>query len=90
MPCLADTGYIGAGHGVMTPVRKPAGMTELDINTRTRNMLLCSLRCKGERGFALLSQRWKALQSVTASPSQIGVIARGALVLTLFEHKRLA
>jgi len=90
MPCLADAGYIGAGHGVMTPVRKPAGMTELDINTRTRNMLLCSLRCKGERGFALLSQRWKILQNVTASPSKIGTIARGALVLTLFEHKRLA
>lgn len=90
MPCLADTGYIGAGHGVLTPQRKPTGMTELDINTRTRNMLLCSLRCKGERGFALLSQRWKILQSVTASPSRIGAIARGALVLTLFEHKRLA
>jgi hypothetical protein len=25
MPCLADTGYIGAGHGVLTPVRRPAG-----------------------------------------------------------------
>ena len=90
MPCLADTAYIGAGHGVLTPVKKPTGMAELDINVRTRNMLLCSLRCKGERGFALLSQRWKILQSVTASPGKIGTIARGALVLTLFEHKRLA
>jgi hypothetical protein len=89
MPCLADTGYIGAGQGVLTPARKPAGSKELDINARTRNMLLSSLRCRGERGFALLSQRWKVLQSVTASPCEIGTIARAALVLTLFEHKRL-
>lgn len=89
MPCLADTGYIGAGHGVVTPVKRPSGVKELDINSRTRNMLHSSVRSRGERGFALLSQRWKVLQNVTASPSAIGTIARGALVLTLFEHKRL-
>jgi hypothetical protein len=43
----------------------------------------------GERGFALLSERWKMLQYVTASPSEIGLITRAALVLTLFEHKQL-
>ena len=90
MPALADCGYEGAGHGILTPVKKPKGVTELDINARTRNMLLSSARCLGERGFALLSQRWKTLQNVTASPSEIGPIARAALVLTLFEHKRLA
>jgi len=90
MPGLADCGYEGAGHGILTPVKKPKGAKELDINARTRNMLLSSARCLGERGFALLSQRWKALQNVTASPSEIGPIARAALVLTLFEHKRLA
>ncbi len=90
MPGLADCGYEGAGHGVLTPVKKPKGVKELDINARTRNMLLSSARCLGERGFALLSQRWKTLQNVTASPSEIGSIARAALVLTLFEHKRLA
>jgi DDE superfamily endonuclease len=90
MPGLADCGYEGAGHGVLTPVKKPKGVKELDINARTRNMLLSSARCLGERGFALLSQRWKTLQHVTASPSEIGPIARAALVLTLFEHKRLA
>ena len=89
MPGLADRGYEGAGHGILTPVKKPKGVKELDINTRTRNMLLSSVRCLGERGFALLSQRWKTLQNVTASPSEIGPIARAALVLTLFEHKRL-
>ena len=89
MPALADCGYEGAGHGVLTPVKRPKGVKELDINARTRNMLLSSARCLGERGFALLSQRWKTLQHVTASPSEIGPIARTALVLTLFEHKRL-
>jgi DDE superfamily endonuclease len=72
MPALADCGYEGAGHGVLTPVRTPWGVKELDIGTRTRNMLLSSARCLGERGFALLSQRWKTLQNVTASPSEIG------------------
>ena len=89
MPCLADSGYGGAGHGILTPVKKPQGVRELDINARTRNMLLSSMRCLGERGFALLSQRWATLQNVTASPSAIGSIARAALVLTLFEHKRI-
>ena len=88
--CLADCGYEGAGQGILTPVKKPKGVKELDINARTRNMLLSSSRCLGERGFALLSQRWKALQNVTSSPSEIGSIARAALVLTLFEHKRIA
>ena len=90
MPALADCGYEGAGQGVHTPVKKPKGVKELDINARTRNTLLRSTRCLGERGFALLSQRWKTLQNVTASPSEIGPIARAALVLTLFEHKRIA
>jgi hypothetical protein len=89
MPVLADCDYEGAGHGVLTPVKKPKGVKELDVNTRTRNMLLSSMRCRGERGFALLSQRWKVLQNVSASPSEIGPLARASLVLTLFEHKRL-
>ena len=55
---------------------------ELDINTHTRNMLLSPARCLGERGFALLSQRWKTIQNITASRSEIGPIARAVLVLT--------
>jgi hypothetical protein len=89
MPALADGGYDGAGHGVLTPVKKPAGVKELDIDNRTRNALLRSVRCLGERGFALLTQRWKTLQHVTASPGKIGLIARAALVLLLFEHKMI-
>jgi hypothetical protein len=89
MPVLADGGYEPAGHGIHTPLKKPAGMKELDINTRTRNALIRSVRCLGERGFALLTQRWQTLQHITASPGKIGQIARAALVLVLFEHKML-
>ncbi len=57
MPVLADPGYEGAGHGVHVPVKKPAGVNELDINTRARNALLRSVRCLGERGFAVAIQQ---------------------------------
>jgi hypothetical protein len=90
MPALADSGYEGAGTGILTPVKKPAGNQELDIDTRTRNALLRDLRCRGERGFALLTQRWAALQHVTADPDRITEITRAALVLTQFEHKYIS
>jgi hypothetical protein len=43
LPILADSGYEGAGAGVHVLVKKPA-RSELDIDTRTRNALLRSLR----------------------------------------------
>ena len=86
LPTLADPGYDGAGIGIHIPVKQPPGGRELDIGTRTRNAVLRSLRCLGERGFALLTQRWRTLQHITASPSKIGDIARAALVLTHFEY----
>jgi DDE superfamily endonuclease len=86
LPTLADLGYDGAGIAIHIPVRQPPGGQDLDINTRTRNAIQRSLRCLGERGFALLNQRWRTLQHITASPSKIGDIARAALVLTHFEH----
>ncbi len=89
LPTLADPGSEGAGHGVHTPVKQPADGTELDINTRTRNGLLRAVRCLGERGFALLTGRWRTFQHVTLSPSKITKIAQAALVLTHFEHSYL-
>jgi hypothetical protein len=86
LPTLADPGYDGAGIGVHIPIRQPADGRDLDINTRTRNALLRSLRCLGERGFALLTGRWRTLQHITASPSKIRDIARAALALTHFEY----
>jgi DDE superfamily endonuclease len=86
LPTLADPGYDGAGIGIHIPVRQPPDGRDLDISTRTRNALQRSLRCLGERGFALLTGRWRTLRHITASPSKIGDIARAALVLTHFEH----
>ena len=90
MPTLADLGYDGAGIGILTPVKRPAGKQELNIGTRTRNALLRDLRCRGERGFALLTQRWAALQHITADPDRTTEITRAALVLTQFEHKYIS
>jgi hypothetical protein len=90
MTCLADSGYKGAGIGILTPVKKPAGSQEPDIDTRTRNALLRDLRCRGERGFALLTQRWAALQHITADPDRATEITRAALVLTQYEHKYIS
>jgi hypothetical protein len=87
LPVLADGGYDGAGHGVHTPAKKAKDGYELDPDTRTYNRLLRGLRCLGERGFALLTQRWTTLQHVMLSPRRIGHIARAALVLTHFEHR---
>jgi hypothetical protein len=86
---LADNGYDGAGIGVHTPIKQPAGNQVLDIDTRTRNASLRGLRCLVERGFAVLTGRWRALQYFTTSPSKIGDIVKAALVLTHFEHGRI-
>ena len=69
LPTLADAGYDGAGSGVHTPTKNPAG-GELDPDTVTRNLLLRSLRCRGERGLALLTGRWRTRQHVTVSPAR--------------------
>jgi hypothetical protein len=87
MPVLVDPGYEGAGHGVHVPVKKPTGVEELDSDTWARNVLPRSVRCLGERGFALLAQRWRTLQHVTASPGRIGLIARAAVVLVACSHQ---
>jgi hypothetical protein len=67
-------------------LKQPADGRELDIHVRARNAIQRPMRFLGERGFALLTSRWRMLQHFTASPSKIGGIARAALVLTHFEH----
>lgn len=90
LPILADLGYDGAGHGVYVPFTQPADGRALGVDNRTYNTLLRRLRCLGERGFALLTCRWKTLQHITASPSRIGHIVKAALVLTHYEHKLIS
>jgi hypothetical protein len=83
LPTLADSGYEGAGAGIHTPVKRPAGKSadHLRPGTRTRNALLRGLRALGERAAAELKERWRALKHITLSPNRIGDIARAALVL---------
>ena len=88
LPFLADSGFEGAGAGVLVPVRNPA-RGDPGIDTKTRNALLRSLRYQGERGFALMKQRWRAIQYVSVSPTTIGDIAKAVLVLVQFEHKMI-
>lgn len=89
LPTLADPAYQGAGIGVHTPIKQPAGGARLAVDNRASNALLRALRALGERGFALLTGRWRCLQHITASPSKIGHITQAALVLTHFEHNYL-
>lgn len=89
LPTLADPGYEGTGIGVHTPVKQPAHGRPIDVDTQTSNALLRSLRCLGERGFALLTGRWRSLRHLTSSPRRIGDIVKAALVLTHAEHDRL-
>jgi hypothetical protein len=89
LPTLADGGYEGTGAGIHTPVKQPADGNRLAPDNRAYNMLLRSLRCQGERGFALLTGRWRSTRHTTASPTTAGDIVRAALVLTQFEYRYL-
>ncbi|MGI5491189.1 transposase family protein [Microtetraspora malaysiensis] len=90
MPVLADPGYQGAGHGVHVPFKQPADGNVLSVGNRTHNALQRALRSLGERGFALLTERWTALQHTTLSPSRLGDLVRAALVLVHFEYRRIS
>jgi DDE superfamily endonuclease len=89
LPTLADSGYDGAGQGIKTPIKQPADGHNLAPDNQAYNTLLRSTRCLGERGFALLTGRWRALQRVTISPRRIGELAQAALVLTRIENVQL-
>lgn len=87
LPTLADSGYEGAGQGVHTPVKQPRDGGALAVDHLTYNALHRATRAIGERGFALLGTRWRALQRITASPSKIGTIVAAGLVLTQIEYR---
>ena len=89
LPTLPDSGYDGAGQGIKTPIKQPAGGQVLAADNQAYNVLHRATRCRGERGFALLTRRWRALQRITVSPSRIGELAQAALVLTRIENVQL-
>jgi len=80
LPTLADSGYDGAGQGIKTPIKQPTDGQSLAPDNQTYNTLLRSTRCLGERGFALLTCRWRALQRVTVSPRRIGELAQAVAI----------
>src|SRR3712207_5837509 len=82
LPTLADTGYDGAGAGVLTPTKGG----NLHPDNLTRNRLLDCLCAQGERGIALLKTRWRALNRIRLCPQRIGAITKAALVLTTAER----
>jgi hypothetical protein len=87
LPVLADKGYIGAGIGVHTPVRRPSGGAVLHRDTRCYNQLITGLRAPAERAHALLGY-WRALNRITVCPQRIGTIVAAALVLTSMQRGR--
>jgi hypothetical protein len=89
LPALADSGYEGAGQGIKVPVKHPADGQVLAADNLAYNTLHRATRCLGERGFALLTGRWRALQRITVNPSRIGELAQAALVLTRIENIQL-
>jgi hypothetical protein len=89
LPTLADAGYHGTGIGIHTPYKQPSNSQRLAIDNRAHNQLLRSMRCLGERGFAILTGRWRTLRHTTASPRTLGDIVRAALHLTHFEYRYL-
>lgn len=89
LPSLADGGYTGTGAGVHTPIPQPTGRQILAVDDQTYNTLHRATRCRGERGFALLTSRWRALRRITASPRRIGHYVKAALVLTHIEQTQL-
>jgi len=89
LPTLADSGYDGTGLGIHTPYKQPSDGRRLAVDNRARNLILRSMRCLGERGFAILTGRWRTLRHTTASPRTLGDIVRAALNLTHFEYRYL-
>lgn len=89
LPSLADGGYEGAGHGVHTPIKQPGNGQVLAPDNQAYNTLHRATRCRGERGFALLTGRWKVLRRITASPSRIGDYVKAGLVLLHIEQIQL-
>ena len=89
LPSLADGGYEGAGHGIHTPIKQPGGGQVLAPDNQAYNTLHRATRCRGERGFALLTGRWRALCRITASPRRIGDYVKAGLVLLHIEQIQL-
>jgi hypothetical protein len=84
LPTLTDKGYAGAGIGI----RLPHKGRNLDVSTRSRNLVITALRAPAERANALLKSTWKALRRITLCPWRIGNVVAAALVLLIMQRGR--
>jgi hypothetical protein len=84
LPTLTDKGYTGAGIGIHVPHKG----SNLDAQTRSRNLAITALRAPAERANALLKSTWKALRRVTLCPWRIGNVTAAALVLLTLQKGR--
>ena len=69
--------------------RTPVAGRSSRVDDQIYNTLHRATRCRGQRGFALLTGRWKALRRITASPRRIGHYVKAALVLVRIEQLQL-
>jgi hypothetical protein len=74
--------------GIDTGASSNSGDHETVVS-QTYNSLHRATRCRGERGFALLTGRWRALRRITASPRRIGDHVKAGLVLLHIEQLQL-
>ena len=86
VPTLADLGYDAVGIGIQILVKQLAPGRDLDIDTHTRNALLRSLRCLGERGFPLLTGRWRTLYPYHCSPARSATSSHRTRPYPFFEY----
>ena len=73
---LADKGYQGAGSAVITPTKG----RHLSRSHRRTNRNNARIRCRGERGFAVL-KTWRILRRYRGCPQQIGPLVTAIRIL---------
>lgn len=77
------------GDGTTRPIEE-VGLGDRVLATNPHTGETTSRKVVVERGFALLTGRWRSLRRLTTSPRRIGNVVKAALVLTHFEHGRLS